>query len=195
MPTDNQTNLLDALNQRRSTPSRLLGDPGPTEIQLVQILQAAVRVPDHGQLTPWRFIRIQGDARDALGEALVARHRQIDAFVNQAALDKDRSRFSYAPLIITVVGRMYPEHKVPVFEQMHSGACVCFALMQAAQALGFASQWLTGWAAYDTEIEKMLGIERQDRILGFIHIGTAKEAFPERQRPDPMALLSDWSPT
>lgn len=185
---------LDFLHRRRSVPSRLLGEPGPSPDQLTAMLAAAVRVPDHGKLVPFRFVRIGGAARDALGALLVARALERDPLASPAALDKERGRFSHAPLVLTVVGRLARGHKVPEQEQLLSGGAVCFALLQAAQALGFGAQWLTGWAAYDPVVTARLGLGEDEVVLGFIHIGTPQGDAPERNRPDPAALLSDWTP-
>ena len=182
---------LAALDARRSVPSRLLGAPGPSHDQLLRMLASAVRVPDHGKLVPWRFLRIEGEVRLRLGELLAARSRQRDPEAPEAAVEKDRLRFSFAPTIVAVIARPVAGHKVPESEQLSSGACVCFALLQAAQALGFGAQWLTGWAAYDPVVRERLGVDASERVLGFIHIGTASEAAPERLRPDPAELLRD----
>jgi len=160
----------------------------------MRMLQAAVRVPDHGKLVPFRFLRIQGEARHALGEALLARALELDPHASAAALEKDRARFLHAPLIVTVIARLDADHKVPEQEQLLTAGCVCFTLLQAAQALGFGAQWLTGWAAYDATIRGILGVRAEEKIAGFIHIGTARIDAPERDRPDASALLSDWRP-
>jgi nitroreductase len=183
--------LLQALHHRRSTPSRLLTDPGPDEAQLLRLLECAVRVPDHGHLVPWRFLRIHGDQRRQLGELLAARSLERNPAVGAAVVEKDRQRFNHAPLVLTVVARITPGHKIPEQEQLLSGGAVCLAVLQAADALGFGAQWLTGWAAYDPAICARLGLTENERVLGFIHIGTAKEPSAERERPDPSALLSD----
>jgi nitroreductase len=187
-------NELHYLRARRSVPSRLLGEPGPDPTQLQAMLAEAVRVPDHGKLAPWRFLAIRGEARHALGERLAARTLQKDPGAAAAVVDKDRQRFSHAPLVLVVVGCPVPGHKVPVQEQLLSGGALCFALLQAAQALGFGAQWLTGWAAYDAHIHQTLGLRDGELVLGFIHVGTPAEAAPERQRPDPDTLLSQWCP-
>ena len=173
-------------------PSKQLGAPGPDPATLARMLQAAVRVPDHGKLVPFRFLRIEGENRHALGEILAARTLQRDPHASDAAVDKDRNRFSHAPLVITVIARLTPGHKVPEQEQLLTAGCVCFALLQAAQALGFGAQWLTGWAAYDAVIAQALGLQPDEKVAGFIHIGTPRLESPERDRPDAQALLEDW---
>ena len=190
---DSVTAGLTFLNSRRSVPARQLEAPGPDDAALHRMLEAAVRVPDHGKRVPWRFLRIAGDAREALGEALVARALERDPDAAQAVLEKDRNRF-HAPLAIAVVARLGPDEKIPEPERFASACCVCFALLMAAQAEGFGAQWLTGWPAYDAKILALLGLGPDERIAGFIHVGTPKLEAPERERPDPLALLGDWSP-
>lgn len=186
--------LFEALDQRRSVPSKQLGEPGPDPATLLRMLQAAVRVPDHGKLVPFRFLRIAGDARHALGEWLVQRTLQREPDASEAVLDKERGRFAHAPLIVAVIARLTPAHKVPEQEQLLSAGSVCFALLQAAQAAGFGAQWLTGWAAYDEVVRERLGVGEHEKIVGFIHIGTPKLDAPERERPDAATLLSDFAP-
>ena len=182
---------LQTLYHRRSTPSRLLAEPGPDAAQLRQLLACAVRVPDHGKLVPWRFICIRGEQGQRLGELLATRALERDPGVAAAILDKDRQRFNHAPLVIGVIARLAPAHKIPVQEQLLSGGAVCFQLLQAADAMGFGAQWLTGWAAYDPVITARLGLGENERVLGFIHIGTATAPIPERERPDPDTLLTE----
>lgn len=188
------TSCLQALDQRRSVPSLQLGEPAPDPATLMRMLESAVRVPDHGKLVPFRFLRLQGEARHALGEFLARRSRERTPAASEAAIEKDRQRFSHAPLIITVVARLQPNLKVPEQEQLLSAGCVCFALLQAAQALGFGAQWLTAWMAYDAAVAAHLGLADNERIVGFIHIGTPMRDVPERDRPDPAQLLQDWHP-
>lgn len=185
---------LTFLNGRRSVPAKQLEAPAPDAAVLERMLAAAVRVPDHGKRVPWRFLRIAGAARGALGEAIAARALEHDPDAGAAALDKDRNRF-HAPLAIAVVARLGPDEKIPEAERFASASCVCFALLMAAQAEGFGAQWLTGWPAYDPAILRLLGLDADERIAGFIHIGTPRIEAPERERPDPRALLTDWSPS
>ncbi len=183
------------LDSRRSVPSRQLAAPGPGEALLLRMLESAVRVPDHGKRVPFRFLRVAGDARIALGEALVARALERDPGTGEAMIEKDRHRFSHAPLVVAVIARLGPDEKIPASERFSSASCTCFALLQAAQAAGFGAQWLTGWPAYDPVILRLLGLAEDEKMVGFIHIGTPRIEAPERDRPDPRELLSDWTPS
>ena len=184
---------LDFLNSRRSMPSRQLGEPGPDEQQLQQLLAAAIRVPDHGKLAPWRLLLIRGQARARLGERLAEIHQRNHPDAPPAVLLKDRERYAFAPLIIAVVARIDAQHpKIPAQEQLLSAGCVAYNLLLGAQALGFAAQWLTGWAAYDAQAAAVFGLAAHERIIAFVHIGTAPESAPERSRPPLAGLIDEW---
>jgi nitroreductase len=182
---------LHALAHRRSTPSRALAEPGPDPGQLDAMLRCAVHVPDHGRLTPWRFLLIRGEARATLGELLARRSLERFPGAAPASVEKDRMRFRHAPLVVCVVARLTPGHKVPEQEQLLSGGAACMSLLLAADALGFGAQWLTGWPAYDPVVLERLGVGADERVVGFIHVGSITEAAPERERPDPAALTTE----
>jgi len=194
MTTTPALNPLDFLDQRRSVPARQLGEPGPDAAQLERLLQAAVRVPDHGKLVPWRLLAIRGDARARLGRSLAGIHARQEPDVAPSVLDKDRERFNFAPLIVVVIARVEADHpKIPAQEQLLSAGCVAYNLLLGAQALGFGAQWLTGWAAYDDEVARLLGLGANERVVAFVHVGTAKEPAPERARPAIADVWSEWT--
>ena len=185
--------LIDLIDSRRSTPARQLGEPGPTPAQIERLLGAAIRVPDHGKLVPWRLLTISGDTRIALGERLAQIHQRIEPDIAAALLAKDRERFSFAPLIVAVIARIEDNHpKIPAQEQLLSAGCVACNLLLGAQALGFGAQWLTGWAAYDSDAAALLGLAANERVIAFVHVGTPNEPAPERHRPELADVVSEW---
>jgi nitroreductase len=185
---------LDFLLNRRSVPSKQLAAPGPDEATLQALVAAALHVPDHGRLEPFRILRIEGDARRVLGDFLAetTHARQPDAA--PAVLDKERGRFANAPLVLAVIAKLIPGHKIPEQEQLLSAGLVCYNLLLGAQALGFGAQWLTGWAAYDADVARRLGLAEHERVVGFVHIGTPTAAAVERPRPDPAEKVRRWLP-
>ena len=185
---------LAVLDTRRSVPFLQLEAPGPDQPTLLRLLRSAVRVPDHGKRVPFRFLSLRGDARRVFGERLAARHAQLDPQASAAVIDKDRDRYLHAPLIVVAIARLGPDGKIPEQERLLSAGCTCFALLLGAQALGFRGCWLTGWAAYDLEVARMLGLQADERVIGFMHLGSPKIAVPDRDRPDPAALLAEWTP-
>ena len=185
---------LAALDSRRSVPTRQLATPGPDPDQLLRILRSASRVPDHGKRVPFRFLRVAGVDRARLADAASARLREREPEASDAALDKLRTRFLMPPLTLCVVARLGPDEKIPESERLATASCVCLLLLQAAQAEGFGAQWLTGWIAYDRAfLEGTLGLAEDEQLVGTIAIGTPLVEAPERERPDPATLLSDWT--
>ena len=186
---------LDALDSRRSTPTRQLAEPGPGEAQLLRMLQTAVRGPDHGKRVPFRFLRIAGDARTALADAAAARLLLREPEAGDAVVEKLRTRFTLPPVTVAVIARLGEDAQIPASERFSTVSCVCLLLLQAAQAEGYGAQWLTGWPVYDREfLETTLGLAGDEQLVGTIAIGTPALEAPERDRPDPAALLADWHP-
>jgi len=183
---------LDALLQRLSTPSRQLGGPAPSAAERELMLQAAVRVPDHGKLVPFRLLTIEGDDRLAVGSFLARRSAQRNPGA-EAMIEKDRQRLAHAPLVVTVIARPRPHPKVPEWEQLLTAGCVCMNLLHAAHALGYGAQWLTAWMAGDRAVADYLGLAADERIVGFIHIGTARIDVPERERPALDTVVERWT--
>jgi nitroreductase len=195
IPLNREAATLEALDARRSVPARQLGEPAPSRDELRRMLASAVRVPDHGKRVPFRFLAVSGEARDALGAAVAARGIALHPDAGEAAVTKDRARFSHAPLVIVVVAIEDPDDTaIPARERLLTAGCACFALLQAAQAMGFGATWLTGWPAYDPGVAGVLGLGANESVAGFIHVGTPRATPPDRDRPDPDALLRDWTP-
>ena len=165
--------LVRYLKTRRSIPPAQMSAPGPDPQTLRAILEIAARVPDHGKLAPWRFILYERDSRESLllGLAGIARAAP-DAQEARYRADKARG-MADAPLIVGVASAPIADHpKIPLWEQQLSAGAVCLNLLHAAQAHGFAAQWLTGWYAYDAQAARWLGLREGERFAGFVHIGT-----------------------
>lgn len=185
--------VLDFLLQRRSAKPPLLAEPGPSAAQLRQILTAAARVPDHKKLVPWRFILFEGDARARFGEVLAEACRAEDAEPpSHARLDLERQRFLRAPLVVAAISRVVPTPGAPEWEQILSAGAACFNLCLAANALGFGTSWITEWYGYSPRVAAALGLAANERVAGFIYIGTETERQTDRDRPDLEAIVSRW---
>ncbi len=185
---------LDVLNTRRSVPARNLHEPAPDESQLAALLDAVIRAPDHGRLTPWRLVLISGEERERFGDRLADIQQRTQPDIPPKAIDKTRERFGHgAPLIIAVISAIDTDNtKVPTQERLLSAGCVAYNLLIGAQALGFGAQWLTGWAAYDRDVADVLGLAAHESVIAFIHIGTPEGDAPERPRATREKVVSDW---
>lgn len=176
--------LIDYLSNRRSIPAFQMAAPGPGRAEIEQMLRLASRVPDHGKLAPWRFIVYRGQERERISAELarIAIADKPDLSAEMVAVEN--TRLSRAPVVVAVVSTAAPHFKVPEWEQLMSAGAVCLNLLMAANAHGFASNWLTEWFAFDARAYPILGVKPGEKVAGFIHIGTAMVPPTERPRPD-----------
>jgi nitroreductase len=181
--THESADTLKLLALRRSTKLAFLQEPGPTNAQLDALLRVAARAPDHGKLGPWRFVVIEGEGRARAGEAL-AKAISDDAGVTADRLVFERNRFSAIPTTVMVVSTAQPHVKIPEWEQTLSAGAVCYGLLIAAHAMGFAGCWLTDWMTYDARGRAALGLAEHERIAGFVYLGSTNEPALERVRAD-----------
>lgn len=185
--------MINTLHARRSTPLKNMGGNGPSKEQIEQILQAAARVPDHNKLAPWWFVTFEGDARKEFGEQVLRKAYLLeDAEAAKAKLDLEAEKFMRAPLVIAVVSRI-KEGKAPQWEQFLSAGACCYNLCLAANALGFGTNWLTEWVAFNKEVHQALGMDERDNIAGFIYIGEQMDKPEERERPALSDIVNSWS--
>lgn len=185
---------LDLLLTRRSGSAKAMTGPGPDAAQLEVILTAASRVPDHGKLAPWRFITFTGDARTRFGSEMARLFRDANPGAIDEIVALEARRFERAPVIVAVVSRARGNAKVPEWEQVLSAGAACMTLSLAAHALGFAASWLTEWHAYDERVKPVLGLSAEERIAGFIYLGTPAAPLEDRPRPPLEAIVTPWAP-
>lgn len=189
MPDPNPA-ALDFLLTRRSRPAKTLGLPIPTPEQLIPILTAAARSPDHGKLEPWRFVVLEGIALRRLGDHARTRASELGLDAEQA--DKGAQQFETGHLAVAVIEVQKPSEKIPALEQTYAVGGVCLALLNAALASGWGANWLSGWPSHDRAfMAQALELAAHERIAGFIHIGTETSAPPDRPRPD-LAQIVTW---
>lgn len=184
---------LALLKARRSVKPDLMSEPGPSATELDEILTIAARVPDHKKLAPWRFIVFEGDARRAFGERIAAACASEDTMPpSDIRLETERGRFMRAPVVVAVISRITPKPGAPEWEQILSAGASAMNLCVAANAMGYATCWLTEWIAYSPMIRTALGLADAERVVGFIYIGTSKTAPEERPRPALADVVARW---
>jgi len=186
------SSVLSLLRTRKSASAKAMTEPGPTPAQLAEILDIAVRVPDHGKLAPWRFILWEGEARNEFGEVMKARWQDLHPEHGPESLDFVKGMFLRAPAVLAVVSSAAVHPKIPVWEQQLSAGAVCMNILTAATALGLGCQWNSDWIAYDGEIARAMGLKPHEKIAGLIYLGTPAAPLEDRPRPDATALLTRW---
>ena len=184
---------LDLLRTRRSVVAKAMVPPGPDGDQLAMLLEIAARVPDHGKLIPWRFVIFEGDVRAQFGEVLAKRFAELNADADEDQIALEAGRFLRAPVVICVVSRTAPHPKVPEWEQVLSAGAVCQNLLIASSAMGFASQWITEWYAFDEVTCAAIGLDGDEKVAGFVYIASASEPPGERARPVLGDVVSHWA--
>ncbi|MDB5421980.1 MAG: nitroreductase [Brevundimonas sp.] len=176
----------DRLATRRSAPAQALIGPGPDADQIADILTLGARSPDHGKMTPWRFVVLGPQSRAEIAEKLSAMAVQKNLPAKAVAV---LAKLTAAPVTILVVSTALPAPK-PIWEKELISGAVCMNLEHAASAYGFSACWITDWYSYDAEAAALFGVGETEKVAGFIHIGTAPEVLLERERPDIAALTT-----
>ena len=186
--------IINFLLTRRSVSVKSMVDIEINEEDLSDILDAGIRVPDHGALNPWKIITLRGQARHKFGQEVVAKSfLKNNPTAEEDLINIEKNRFSRAPIVVCVLSTPIESKKIPEWEMHLSSSIVCYNILIAAQSLGYAAQWLTGWCAYDQNILESLGGDIQkDKITGFIYIGGKEKEPLERIRPVKDSIVSEW---
>ena len=187
------SSVIDFLLTRGSVPIPELHEPGPDDAEIATIVKVASRVPDHGRLEPWRFILYRGEARVEVGKRLAALAEQREGPLTEGRRNQELTRFSRAPLVIGVVSSPKDNLKIPQWEMFLSGGMAAMNLALAANALGYRTNMITNWYSDVPEGRAILGLAPQERVIGFVHIGTFTGTAAERPRPEVAKLYADYS--
>jgi len=189
--TDWASTIATLMQSRQTILPKRLGDPGPDDAQLQQILQAAASAPDHGQLLPWRFVLVPQPARAALagvfGTALLERDPLASAEQVQQAQEK---AFRSPCLLLAVVDARRGDPEVDLFERIVSTGCAVQNLLLMATALGFGSALTSGKALKSAALRSLFGLREGEHALCFISVGTVLSRKPARLRPAPQDYCS-----
>ena len=184
---------LEYLGSRRSGRAREMVGPGPTPEQLAAILEIAARSPDHGKLTPWRFVVVEREQREALAQLLKAALVEDDPQTAPAMLTKADAFARQGESLVVVLSAPIVGHKIPQWEQTLSVGAAAMNLLHATHATGFVGSWLTGWAAYHPRVRAAFCVGTE-RIAGFFFLGSPGHPVTERARPDPRSVVRAWNP-
>jgi nitroreductase len=181
------------LATRRSGKPRDMIAPGPDEAELRAILQAAMRVPDHGKLAPWRFVVVGPEQRDAFASLLARAYAAERPEAGRLEIEANEQFARQAPTLVIVLSKPKAESHIPLWEQELSAGAACMNLLTAAAAHGYVGGWLTGWASYSPIVRDAFG-DGDEKIAGFIFIGSPSRPLEERPRPEFDAVVKRWSP-
>ena len=190
---NDRSSILSLLETRRSAKPRDLVGPGPTAAELERILTIAARTPDHGTLTPWRFVTVADEQRDAFAKLLQRALAEENPAATDAHRQKEQDFAHYAGQLVVLVSAPTPDHKIPLWEQELSCGAAGMNLMLAAHALGFVPGWVTGWRTYSERVRRAF-CGRGERIAGFVFIGHPGRELEDRARPALSEVVREWRP-
>lgn len=184
------SSLIETINQRVSSPK--LGLPGPSRSEVMDLLACGVRAPDHGRLKPWRFVVVEGNGLEAMGEMFEASLLNANPEANDAKRAKTRAMPLRAPLIIVAIADVTVGHKVPVIEQIAATSAAIQNIQLAAVDMGFGAMWRTGDMAYSSVVRKHFGLKAEDQIVGYLYLGTPVGEPKEIKRQDLKECVEFW---
>lgn len=184
---------LELLLTRRSGSAKAMKGPGPSAEQIRTLIACATRVPDHGKLTPWRFVIFEGEARADFGEVLVRALKTSEPEASEERITQERNRLMRAPAVIAVISRIREAIPIPEWEQSLSAGAACQTLCIAAHAMGFVANWITEWYAYHPVVREALGMKSGERVAGYIYLGHPTADLADRPRPEIDAIATHWS--
>jgi nitroreductase len=175
---------LRLLAQRRSPSALSLGGDAMDDETIKSLLSIALRVPDHGKLTPWRLIIFKGEAKKNL---ILKLSPLADTHNDPQKAQKGLQKLALPPVMIMVIsspkGHDQNPPPKPIWEQELSSGALCQNIMIAAAALGIGANWISEWVSYDTRALSLFGLKKHEKIAGLIMLGSVSAPVPERERP------------
>ncbi|MFO1414272.1 MAG: nitroreductase family protein [Burkholderiales bacterium] len=180
---------LALLLSRFSVSPKYLGEPGPSDDEILTMALAALRAPDHDKLVPFRFVVARGEGLARLAQLFVDYGMRRGKSGDE--LEQERVRALQAPVVVAVVARIDEHNDVPVHEQW---ACVGGAVsnfMTACHLLGYAGKVLSGVRASDATIQRAY-CAPGEQLLGWISLGTGTGPARRRGEKDPGSVVSTF---
>jgi nitroreductase len=186
-----------ALIETRQTvlPKRLV-EPGPTPDELNTLLELAAAAPDHGQLTPWRFIVVPAAERHRLAEVFARSLVERDPTATPAQVAQAREKAHRAPLLLLAVACLGPRSPdIPLLERMVSMGAALQNLLLGAHALGYGASLTSGQAMATAHMQRLCALQPGEEVVCCVNVGTATRRSQRLQpRPLPAQLLSELPP-
>ncbi|SDO11952.1 nitroreductase family protein [Alkalicoccus daliensis] len=162
MTIETITPIAKAIRERRSIKKDYLDIP-VTEKFIMGILEEAVWAPTHGLREPWRFIIVPTENKNQFVEDMIT-------FFPEERRENRRKYFEQPAAFLIVIMPKSEEQKK---QDEDFGAVSClihnFQLLAWEKDLGVV--WKTNPHIYDPGVEKLLDLETNEKIAGFLHLG------------------------
>jgi nitroreductase len=188
---NDRSSTLSLLKTRRSARPRDMVGPAPSEAEIRQMLAIAARTPDHGVLSPWRFVVVPEERREDLARLFRDALAREEPDAPSAKVEKALDLACSAGALVIILSAPVTPHKVPRWEQELSCGAAAMNLLWAAHAMGFVGGWITGWQAYSPVVAEAI-CGPGERIAGFVYIGQAGRELEERPRAPLETVAREW---
>lgn len=184
------SSVTDFLLNRASEPR--LEAPAPDASTLDRAFACAARAPDHALLRPWRYLVIEGEGLNALGELLAAGYSDMRGKTDEKKLGIIRNKAQRSPMIIVGIASPTKHHKVPEVEQILSAGASMSFLGLALQDAGYGAMWRSGELSHSPMVRKGLGLVEGETVTGFLYTGTVSSSKPSVPRPELAEFVARW---
>lgn len=177
-------------SRQNISPKRLV-DPGPSTEQVTRIFNAAAAAPDHGLLTPWRFILVPEHRRVDLAEVFALALIDRDPGATLEQIEDARAKAYRAPFLILAVARLgFCEPSIPVLERMVSFGAAIQNILLCAQGQGFGSGLTSGQAMQSIRMQYLFKLTEGEEAVCFVNVGTISKRKIPRSHPAQNAFVS-----
>lgn len=173
------------IESRQNVSPKRLVEPGPSPQQFTALMSLAAAAPDHGLLTPWRFIVVPTDHRQRLAEVFALALVDRDPGATLEQIESAREKAYRAPLLMVAVACLGPrEPDTPRLERMISMGAAVQNLLLGAHAMGFGAGLTSGQAMKSPRMRELFGLGEGEYSVCCVNIGTvSKRKGSVRVRP------------
>lgn len=150
-----------------------------------QMLENANWAPTHKFTEPWRFIVFTGEGLKKLAETQAEFYKEYTTNDNSFKEERYQNLLKKPMLSshIIVVGMKRDEKKsVPEIEEMGAVFCAVQNIYLTATAYGVGCYLSTGGITYFEGAQEVLGFDRDDKLIGFMHVGIPKAVIHTGKR-------------
>ena len=150
-----------------------------------QMLENANWAPTHKFTEPWRFVVFTGDGLKKLADFQSACYKEV----TQAKGSFDEKKYEglktkpFECSHLVAIGMKRDEKKsLPEWEEMGAVFCAVENMYLTATAYGIGCYLSTGGITNFEEAKAFFGLGKEDKLLGFLHIGIPKGDLSEGKR-------------
>lgn len=187
----NQINTL--IRQRRSTFPRQYDAGKHVDDAIVrQMLENANWAPNHKFTEPWRFTVFTGDGRNTFA------HLQASVYKNSAGSsfkEDNYQKLLQTPLlashIISIGMKRHEAANIPEMEEIAAVSCAVQNMYLTATAYGVGCYWTTGGITFNEAAKPFFGLEKSDKLMGFMYVGVIATPSPDGKR-GPIEEKTNW---